>query len=332
MKVGGHPETHSHMPESVFFILIFKEDMRLNIRITIEDRVAVQTAGGDIPCGADDCTVTFTFDGEWSAYPTRTARFSYLQKDGWHYRDASFTGNTVTVPVLPEVAGVYVGVYAGDVQTAAPAFVACYAAENDTAAPAEGYGYYMPHVQADGDLVWLPSRDGLSAVPTVNIRGPQGEMGPQGPQGAKGAKGDKGDTGAVGAAGTDGLCVYTLSKMAVDMGIDIISTDKNIPVDAILVRVPTGCTVKTGDLIVARSGSVYAVSGLNGSGYYVDYTGIVLKGAAGADGYTPVRGLDYWTTDDQTAVVAATAAALPNETWTFELADGTTVQKAVVTA
>lgn len=51
-----------------------------------------------------------------------------------------------------------------------------------------------------------------------------------------------------------------------------------------------------------------------------------------ADGYTPVRGVDYWTPADRTAVVADTVSALPTETWTFELADGTVVQKVVVTA
>lgn len=34
-------------------------------------------------------------------------------------------------------------------------------------------------------------------------------------------------------------------------------------------------------------------------------------GAAGNDGNTPVRGTDYWTSADQTAIVNAVLAALP---------------------
>lgn len=36
-------------------------------------------------------------------------------------------------------------------------------------------------------------------------------------------------------------------------------------------------------------------------------------GKGGADGYTPVRGTDYWTTEDQQAIVSDVLAALP--TW-----------------
>ena len=35
-------------------------------------------------------------------------------------------------------------------------------------------------------------------------------------------------------------------------------------------------------------------------------------GKDGADGHTPVRGTDYWTTTDQTAIVADVLAALPD--------------------
>lgn len=37
-------------------------------------------------------------------------------------------------------------------------------------------------------------------------------------------------------------------------------------------------------------------------------------GAVGADGYTPVKGTDYWTESDKAEIVADTLAALP--TWT----------------
>jgi hypothetical protein len=43
---------------------------------------------------------------------------------------------------------------------------------------------------------------------------------------------------------------------------------------------------------------------------YVDLKGD--KGDKGNDGYTPIRGTDYWTEADQTAIVADVLAALPN--------------------
>ena len=37
------------------------------------------------------------------------------------------------------------------------------------------------------------------------------------------------------------------------------------------------------------------------------------QGEKGADGYTPMRGTDYWTADDQEQIVSAVLSALP--TW-----------------
>lgn len=41
----------------------------------------------------------------------------------------------------------------------------------------EDGGWYTPSVNADGDLSWTPSKEGLPEVETVNIRGPQGIAG-----------------------------------------------------------------------------------------------------------------------------------------------------------
>ena len=34
-------------------------------------------------------------------------------------------------------------------------------------------------------------------------------------------------------------------------------------------------------------------------------------GKPGSDGYTPVRGVDYWTAEDKAEIIAETVAALP---------------------
>lgn len=46
------------------------------------------------------------------------------------------------------------------------------------------------------------------------------------------------------------------------------------------------------------------------TGAYAD-TGAQAEGPVGADGHTPVKGTDYWTADDQQAIVEAVLAALP---------------------
>ena len=304
----------------------------MNITVAVTDRTAALTGGGDIPCGVDGCTVTFTFDDSWSAYPTRTARFSYLQKDGWHYRDVTFTGVTASIPVLPEIDFVLIGVFAGDLQTLAPARVSCTTAAQDSTPAADDDGYYMPYVQADGDLVWMPSRDGLPGVPTVNIMGPEGPRGPQGaagPQGVAGPAGPQGTTGpagATGAAGTPGTDGYSVYPCGVSVPVNMGQTATAL---TFAFHLPSGVSLRVGDMAVCANGCLAVVQSISGSNVTLKSTGISVRGA---DGYTPVRGVDYWTTDDRQAVVSDTVSVLPTETWTFELADGTTVQKAVVTA
>lgn len=59
----------------------------------------------------------------------------------------------------------------------------------------------------------------------------------------------------------------------------------------------------------------------------------------GADGYTPVKGTDYFTPEDIAAIVEEVVdyvrveypyVDLTEETWTFELEDGTSVSKQVM--
>lgn len=38
-------------------------------------------------------------------------------------------------------------------------------------------GYYTPAVDAEGNLVWVPSKENMDAVDATNIKGPQGDSG-----------------------------------------------------------------------------------------------------------------------------------------------------------
>ena len=122
-------------------------------------------------------------------------------------------------------------------------------------------------------------------------QGPKGETGPQGPKGDKGdtgeqgPKGEKGDTGATGAqgpAGEDGVS-------------PTVSTSKSGKVTTITFVDVTG--TKTATISDGADGE----KGDTGD-----------TGPAGANGYTPVRGTDYWTAADQEQIVSDVLAALPN--------------------
>ncbi len=56
-------------------------------------------------------------------------------------------------------------------------------------------GYYVPSVDADGNLSWEGSTELLPEVETANIKGKQGEKGEPGAPGEKGDKGEQGDPG-----------------------------------------------------------------------------------------------------------------------------------------
>lgn len=79
----------------------------------------------------------------------------------------------------------------------------------------EDGGYYQPSVSEAGELTWTASKEGMPAVASSNIMGPQGpkgdtgETGPQGPAGADGATGAQGPQGPEGPQGPAGPS-YTL--------------------------------------------------------------------------------------------------------------------------
>lgn len=96
-----------------------------SIDVTITDRVAKTQGAPCIICGNSDYMVTFAFDDEWTEYKTKTARFVYTAAGRVQYQEVIFTGDTCKVPVLYGVTEVFVGVYAGDLMTTAPARIPC---------------------------------------------------------------------------------------------------------------------------------------------------------------------------------------------------------------
>lgn len=48
---------------------------------------------------------------------------------------------------------------------------------NQASLKGEDGGYYIPQVDAEGNITWVPSEEGMAAVDAANIKGPQGESG-----------------------------------------------------------------------------------------------------------------------------------------------------------
>lgn len=96
--------------------------IKKRIVVIVRDKVAtVFDRSSRIVCGNSDYIITFDFDEEWSAYETKTARFTYK---GTH-TDIIFTGNTCEAPIISDTTYCSVGVFAGDLHTTTPAMIVC---------------------------------------------------------------------------------------------------------------------------------------------------------------------------------------------------------------
>lgn len=117
--------------------------------------------------------------------------------------------------------------------------------------------------------------------------GEKGDKGDKGDTGAKGDKGDKGDPGAKGDTGDKGA----KGDSGADGHSPVITASKSGKVTTIKSDNKTIATVNDG------ADGKDGVDGAKGD-----------PGAPGADGYTPVRGTDYWTDADKAAINADIAA------------------------
>ena len=120
----------------------------------------------------------------------------------------------------------------------------------------------------------------FTAEQLAELKGPKGEKGDTGEQGPQGPKGDKGDTGEQGPKGEKG------------------DTGEQGPQGIQGIQGPQGVQGETGP------------QGQKGDKGDTGATG--AQGPAGANGYTPVRGTDYWTAADQEQIISDVLAALPN--------------------
>lgn len=139
-----------------------------------------------------------------------------------------------------------------------------------------------PVISSGGTWVVAGTDTGISAAGTV---GPQGEQGIQGIQGEQGPRGEKGDMGDPMRIDATGLAEEISAYDAEAKGFAFLATD---------------------------SGNVY-IKNSDTSGDWSDPVG--FQGPAGEDGYTPVRGTDYWTEEDISTIKSYVDEAIINGEW-----------------
>lgn len=97
----------------------------MKINVVVKNKIATAPPDAEIVCGNSTYTIAFDFDEEWAAAAKKTARFKWNKNGESKHKDVEFTGDTVAVPVLAGIMNVYVGVYAGALQTSTPAQIKC---------------------------------------------------------------------------------------------------------------------------------------------------------------------------------------------------------------
>lgn len=164
---------------------------------------------------------------------------------------------------------------------------------------------FIPSVSTEGVISWTNDRELPNPSP-VNIKGEKGDKGDkgergdrgeqgaqglqgiQGERGEQGQKGDKGDRGEQGIQGVQGAKGETGAQGA--KGAD-----------------GTPATHRwSGTTLYITSASGTSFANLKG-----DKGDAGQAGANGKDGYTPVKGVDYFTDVDKAEMVQAVLAALP---------------------
>lgn len=179
--------------------------------------------------------------------------------------------------------------------------------------PASGRdgGYYTPSVDEDGNLSWTPSKEKMEPVEAVNIKGPQGPQGADGvgiesiKQGSQSESDNgyntlhinltdgtqqrfvvkNGSQGPQGEKGEDGLSIASIWQVSTGEGD---GAEHNIIVELTDGSVQ-GFTVRNGSKGEKGDTGPQGPKGDTG-----EKGADGAQGPAGKDGYTPIKGVDYF--------------------------------------
>ena len=95
------------------------------IQVTIKDLIATAQPDGVIVSDNTGYRVQFVLDEDWDPYSVKTAVFLWNKKLETFCTSVAFEGDTVTVPRLPAVSKLWVGLRAGNLQTTTAAEIPC---------------------------------------------------------------------------------------------------------------------------------------------------------------------------------------------------------------
>lgn len=179
---------------------------------------------------------------------------------------------------------------------------------------------FVPSVSADGVISWTNDRE-LENPPPVNIKGQKGDKGDkgdrgeQGIQGVQGVKGEKGEQGERGLQGIQGIQGEKGEQG--ERGADGTSATHSWSGTTLYITSASGTSSANLKGEKGDTGEA-GKDGTNGEDGYtpvkgVDYfDGVDGKdGKDGEDGYTPVKGIDYFTDADKQEMVNSVISALP---------------------
>ena len=170
--------------------------------------------------------------------------------------------------------------------------------------------YYTPNVDEHGNLTWTGNNEGMLPIDSSNIMGPQG---PKGDQGEQGIQGPAGENGAAGGFGTPTASIDTStgspsvvisssgpnSAKVFDFRFSGLKGEKGAQGE----QGERGLQGEKGD--PGEQGPIgpkgdtgpQGLQGEKGEKGNIGPQG--PQGEPGTDGRTPVKGTDYWTTEDK---------------------------------
>lgn len=144
----------------------------------------------------------------------------------------------------------------------------------------------------NGTVLTITSASGTSSADLKGEKGDKGDTGAQGIQGIQGEKGDTGitgETGAKGETGDNGFSVFTTTEEP---------TVNDYPFEPAQINA-YGRELQRGDLLLTPGGKLFSIYGVSAG--VIDARFVALL--KGADGKTPVKGVDYWTANDKSEMV-----------------------------
>ena len=163
-----------------------------------------------------------------------------------------------------------------------------------------------PQINVTIEGAGSPGKDGAQGP--QGEPGPEGPMGPEGPQGPKGGKGDTGETGPMGPQGPIGPQGEQGPKGDTGaqgpQGPAGKTGPRGEPGEAATISNVTASVDDT-------SGDPEVVVTMGGTAQERSFA-FAFSGLKGENGKTPVKGVDYWTPEDQQSIVDQVLQDLPN--------------------